>query len=200
VEDTSAVLRQLRDAVINRRAYQEADALALRLQASFNESYQPLGWVVVRTNGTTGWGNYERSLDLGRGVAQARYEVGPHRYEREAFVSFPDQALVINFKGTAPIDMVVELGTPHAEARWGADDQMVWLDGRAPSHVVPDYWDTEPDVVYQSGSGTRFVFGISLRARGGSIRVEDGRAYVHGADEIGIFLAAATGYAGYGRD
>src|SRR5581483_1700178 len=32
VEDTSAVLRQLRDAVINRRAYQEADALALRLQ------------------------------------------------------------------------------------------------------------------------------------------------------------------------
>src|SRR5579863_8317 len=38
-EDAAAVLAELRAAVLERRAYTDADALALRLQGSFNEAY-----------------------------------------------------------------------------------------------------------------------------------------------------------------
>ncbi|HTV12221.1 MAG TPA: glycoside hydrolase family 95 protein [Acidimicrobiales bacterium] len=200
VEDLSGVLQELRDLVINRRSYAQADALALRLQSSFNESYQPLGWLVIGSEASEHWENYERSLDLSEAVAKVRYEVGSDLYEREGFISFPDRALVVNLKATAKLDMVLELGAPHQEVQAGADDQMAWLEGRAPIHVVPDYWDTDPDVVYQPGSGTRFVFAISVRPSGGTVRLAEGRAYVEGADEVSLFLAAATGYAGYGRD
>ena len=200
VEDLSTVLQELRDAVINRRSYAEADALALRLQSSFNESYQPLGWLVIASETSAHWGSYERSLDLSEGIARVRYEAGGDVYERETFISFPDHALVMHLKATARLDIVLELGAPHPEAQGGADDRMAWLEGRAPVHVVPDYWDTEPEVVYRRGSGTRFVSALSLRAHGGAVRLADGRAYVEGADEVTVFLTAATGYAGYGHD
>lgn len=200
VGDLSTVLQQLRDAVINRRSYAEADDLALRLQSAFNESYQPLGWLVVGLQASEHWVNYERSLDLLEGVARVRYEVGKEVYEREMFISVPDGALVMNFKGTAKLDLVIELGSPHPEAQGGVDDQMVWLEGRAPVHVVPHYWDAEPDVVYLPGSGTRFLSGLSLRAGGGVARLAPGRAHVEGADQVTLYLAATTGYAGYGED
>ena len=200
VEDLSGVLETLRDAVINRRSYGEADALALRLQSSFNESYQPLGWLTVASEVSGPWANYERSLDLLEGVARVRFEAGTDVYEREAFISFPDRVLVMNLASTTKLNMVLELGAPHPGAQSCADDQTLWLGGRAPVHVVPDYWDAQPDVVYEEGSGTRFVSAMSVRATGGTVRLAGGRAYVEEADEVTLFLAAATGYAGYGRD
>jgi alpha-L-fucosidase 2 len=95
---------------------------------------------------------------------------------------------------------VLELGSPHPGKQGGEDGEVVWLEGRAPTHVVPDYWDEEPDVVYQSASGTRFATGFSIRTGGGHVRLAEGRAYVDGADEVTVFVAAATGYTGYGQD
>lgn len=200
VGDVGGVLHDLRDAVINRRSYAEADALALRLQGPFNESYQPLGWLDVVSHPGQGWRNYERSLDLLEGVARVRYEVGAETYEREVFVSVPDGALVMNLKGTAPLDLVLELGGPHPDGQSSADDHMMWFEGRAPLHVVPDYWGTEPAVVYQPGLGTRFTAALSVRASGATVQLTNGRAYVEGANEVTVFVAGATGYVGYGHD
>lgn len=197
VDDLSGVLTQLRHAVLRKRSYAEADALALQLQSSFNESYQPLGWLAIRSQQTGALERYERSLDLFDGVANVDFRLGKDVYEREVFISYPDRALVMKLTGTAKLDFVIGLGTPHPETEAGTDGQLMWLQGRAPTHVVPDYWDSEPEVIYAEGSGTLFRVAVGIRATGGTVNWADGRALVAGADEVTLCLTAVSGYVGY---
>ena len=115
VENSQALLAELRAAVIERRDYVEADALVHGLQGPFNEAYQPLGWLTVDFDGISGPHNYERSLDLSEGVAAVRYEVGGSVFEREAFVSTPDRALIVHMsvRGPKRLNLEIALGSQH---------------------------------------------------------------------------------------
>jgi alpha-L-fucosidase 2 len=200
-ENTGPLLAELRTAVLERRAYVEADALVHGLQGPFNESYQPLGWLTVGLEGGTGEvRNYERSLDLREGVASVRFEAGDSLYEREAFVSVPDRAFVMHLRvrGAAKLNLLLEVGSPHPSRQACEGDGIVWLEGRSPAHVVPHYWAEEPAVVYDAGSGLSFVAGLALSVTGGVVRsAADGPVRLEGADAVTLLVAAATGYAGY---
>jgi alpha-L-fucosidase 2 len=199
-KNPGALLTELRAAVLERRAYVEADTLVHGLQGPFNEAYQPLGWLTVGLEGTGEVRNYERSLNLLEGVASVRFEIGDSLYEREAFVSVPDRAFVMHLRvrGAAKLNLALELGSPHPSKRALDEDGIAWLEGRAPTHVVPHYWAEEPAVVYDPGSGLRFVAGLALSVSGGVVRQPaDGPLLVEGADAVKLFVASATGYAGY---
>ena len=170
------------------------------LQGPFNEAYQPLGWLTVDFDGICGPHNYERSLDLSEGVAAVRYEVGGNLYEREAFVSAPDRALIIHMsvRGRGKLNLEIALRSHHPSLSSHDDEGTLWLEGRAPTHVVPHYWPEEPAVVYSEGSGLRFVTGLGLNVVGGELeRAASGSLRVEGADEVTLFLTAASGYTAY---
>ena len=188
--------------MIERRDYVEADALVHGLQGPFNEAYQPLGWLTVDFDGISGPHNYERSLDLSEGVAAVRYEVGGSVFEREAFVSTPDRALIVHMsvRGPKRLNLKIALGSQHPSLHSYDDGGTLWLEGRAPSHVAPHYWPEEPAVVYDERSGLRFVAGVGLNVVGGALeRGAGGSLRVEGAHELTLFLAAATGYTAYHR-
>ena len=200
-EGSAAVLGQLRAAILERRAYAEADELALGLQGSFNEAYQPLGHLTADFGDSGEARGYERCLDIRNGVATVRFEVGGSRYGREAFASACDGAFVMHLRvlGTGELNVALDLGSPHPSARGHGDDGISWLEGRAPAHVVPHYWAKEPAIVYDPGSGLRFAAGLALRAAGGVVRsMEGGSLRIEGARSLTLFVVAATGYAGYG--
>ena len=200
-ENSGALLRELRTAVLERRDYVEADKLVHGLQGPFNEAYQPLGWLVVDCDGAGEPLNYERSLDLLEGIASVRYEVGETLYEREAFASVPDRVFVMHLRarGAAKLNLALELGSPHPNNLSYDDEAIAWLDGRAPAHVVPHYWAEEPPVVYDPGSGLRFAAGLALKVTDGIVRQESsGTLRVEGADAVTLFVASTTGYAGFG--
>ena len=183
-----------------RRAYTEADALALRLQGSFNEAYQPLGYLTAEFGDDGETQTYERSLDMREGIASVRYEVEGSFYEREAFASAPDRVFVMHLRaaGARKLNVTLELGSPHPSGWDHEDDGITWLEGRAPLHVVPHYWAKEPAIVYEPGSGLRFAAGLALRVDGGVVRpASGGPLRVEGARSITVFMAAATAYAGY---
>jgi len=199
-EDAAAVLAELRAAVLQRRAYAEADRLALRLQGSFNEAYQPLGQLTVDFGDVGEVQSYERSLDMRDGVATVRYEVARSLYEREAFASSPDGAFVMQLRalGTGKLNVTLDLGSPHPDERYVGDDGIGWLEGRTPAHVVPHYWNKEPAVVYEPTFGLRFAAGLAVRVDGGVVHsTSQGTLRVEGTRALTLFLAAATGYAGY---
>ena len=60
-----------------------------RLQGHFNQSYQPLGWLLADFGTERNFENYERSLDLLKAMARVRYEAHGDVFTRDAFVSFP---------------------------------------------------------------------------------------------------------------
>ena len=199
-EDAAAVLAELRAAVLERRAYTQADALALRLQGSFNEAYQPLGYLTADFGDDGQAQNYERALDMQEGIAKVQYEIAGSAYEREAFASASDGAFVMHLRalGAVALNVALELGSPHPSDGDLGDDGILWLEGRAPLHVVPHYWAKEPAVVYDPASGLRFTAGLAIRADGGVVHAtSDGSLRVEGARSLTLFVAAATGYAGY---
>ena len=199
-EGTAAALAELRAAVLERRNYTEADALALRLQGSFNESYQPLGHLTAEFGDSGETQGYERSLDMREGIASVRYEVGGSLYEREALASAPDEVFVMHLRalGTRKLNVTLELGSPHPSGWDREDDGTTWLEGRAPVHVVPHYWAEEPAVVYDPAVGLRFTAGLAIRAEGGVVDATRESVRVEGARSLSLFVAAATGYTGYG--
>ena len=202
IGNSQALLADFRAAVIDRRNYVEADALIHGLQGPFNEAYQPLGWLTVDFDGIPEPDNYERSLDLSEGVAAVRYEVAGSLYEREAFVSTPDRALIVHMsvRGPTKLSLEIALGSQHPAVSSFDDEGTLWLEGRAPAHVVPHYWPAEPAVVYDEQSGLRFVAGVGVNVVGGALeRAAGGSLRVEGADELTLFLAAATGYTAYDR-
>ena len=131
VEGSAAVLAELRAAVLERHAYAEADALARRLQGSFNEAYQPLGYLTADFGDNGEAQNYERSLDMRDGIASVRYEVAGSLYEREALVSAPDGAFVMHLRalGTGELNVTLQLGSAHPSER-DQDDDGMYLAGR----------------------------------------------------------------------
>ena len=200
-ENSAKVLAELRGAVLERRAYAEADALVRLLQGPFNEAYQPLGWLSIKAEDVSQLMGYQRSLDLSEGVASVCYEAGTSLYQREAFVSGPDHAFVMHLsvRGPAKLNLTIELGSPHPSELIHDGDGVVWLEGRTPAHVVPHYWAEEPAVVYDPSSGLRFAAGLTLATTGGVVRrVATGAVVVRNADAVTLFLASATGYTGYG--
>ena len=202
VENAEALLAELRDAVIERRDYTEADALVRGLQGPFNEAYQPLGWLTVDHEGISAPYNYERSLDLSDGVVAVRFGANDNEYEREAFVSVTDRASILNFRvrGSRRLNLEISLGSPHPSVGWNDDDGTLWLEGKSPAHVVPHYWSEEPAVVYDLASGLRFAAGVVVKAVSGAVKPEAGGTLrVEGAQEVTIYLAAATAYVAYDR-
>jgi alpha-L-fucosidase 2 len=199
-EGSATVLAQLRSAVLERRAYAEADALALRLQGSFNEAYQPLGYLTGDFGAIGEVRGYERSLDLRTGVVSVRYEAGGSGHRREVFASAPDGALVVHLEalGTGKLNATLELASPHPSERDQEDDGIIWLEGRAPAHVVPHYWAKEPAIVYEPGLGLRFAVGLAVRAMGGSVHATAGKALrLEEVEAVTLFVVATTGYARY---
>ena len=124
---------------------------------------------------------YRRELDLREAVARVSYRQGDTRYTREAFVSAPDEALVLRLGADHPgrLSFDVTLDRPErAEAATVGSDGLEMLgqlnDGR------------------QGDQGVRFSTRLRVIPTGGSVSAEGGRVRVRRADAAVLLLTAAT--------
>ncbi|MHA7987472.1 glycosyl hydrolase family 95 catalytic domain-containing protein [Rathayibacter sp. CAU 1779] len=169
-EPPGRILRELR-AAIARGDHAAADGWARRLQSeTWTESYQPVGRLGWRwgaddagarsaeradADGSGAAENdaengvispYERTLDL----RHARAEIRAGGHVLSAFVSHPDDVLVVQSSRSDVIAPV--FATPHEGARVRREriDDIEWLIavGRAPAHVVPEYERSQHPVIY----------------------------------------------------
>jgi alpha-L-fucosidase 2 len=75
------------------------------------------------------------------------------------------------------------------------------LRGQSPCQVDPSYLRSEDAVQYDEpgGEGMTYVTLLQVRAAGGQVQVQDGALVVSGADDVTLYLAAATSYNGFER-
>jgi alpha-L-fucosidase 2 len=201
--DGASTLSSIRQAVLERRDYECADALARSLQGPNTESYQPLGTLELHFGTGRGCTGYRRSLDLTRGVALVEYEIGGVRWRREAFASFPHRVMVLRVTASAPgaVSLDMALRSPHPGTKSAADgDRRVVLSGRGPAHVAPLHHDERDPVRYSDDAGTVFCVVAGAEHEGGDHAVsEDGKFSLSGADAVTLLVAVRTGYVGHGR-
>lgn len=179
--------------------YSGADALCRRMQGPFTQSYQPLGELRLRLGHTGAPERYQRALDLRTALASVSYRLDGVTYTREAFVSFPDQVLVLHLAADQPgrIDLDVALDSPHPH-RVAGEHGALLLEGRAPEQVAPNY-DPAVEPVRYGPAGMRFAAAVGLAAQGGSVGAQHGGLRVRGADAVTLVLAAGTSFAGFDR-
>ena len=160
-------------------------------------SYQPLGdlWLDFGTAKDTS--DYRRELSLAEGIARVTYKRGGATLTREAFVSAPDDVLVVRVTTDKPgtLAFAISLTRPRDATVTAAGDNCLHLDGQV---VDVEKNDGGPEA-NGGGSGPggkhmKFAGRLLVRVDRGKVRVDGNELRVEGAGEAVILLTGATDY------
>jgi alpha-L-fucosidase 2 len=124
--------------------------------------------------------DYRRELDLGEAIARVRYEKDGVRYLREAFVSAPDEVIVLRIAADKPgaVSFDTRLDRPER-----AETVTTGTDGLTMTGQLENGVD---------GKGVRFAARLRALSRGGRVFANDGVVRVRDANEVILLVTAAT--------
>ena len=124
---------------------------------------------------------YRRTLDLAEAIGRLTYEQAGVRYTREGFVSAPDEAFILRLTASEPgrLSFDATLDRPERAAVSRAGDAGLLLAGQLNDGRNGD-------------TGVRYAARLQVAARGGSIQATADTVRVTGADEVVLYVTAAT--------
>lgn len=194
-------LETVRRLVLQEEKYAEADKVCRKMQGPYNQSYLPLADLHVEFPDNGPVTEYRRELDLPTGIAGVYYRAGDCEFSREAFASAPDQVIALRLRATQPgrLSFDVWLESPLRSQAAADGATRLRLEGKAPSHVDPNYLKSENPIQYDEaeGKGMRFAAMAAILPEGGEAKAAGSRIAVRGASSATILVAAATGYRGF---
>ena len=135
--------------------------------------YQPFCDLRLHFPGHGQAAKYRRELHLEDAIAETSYNVGSTNFQREVFVSYPDQVLVVRITASQPGQVTFSVGmdSPQAGTRVEstANDTLQLTGQIQPRQNPPSSWTGSWDQ-----PGMRFAAVLKVLAEGGSVR-SDGR-------------------------
>ena len=144
--------------------------------------FQTLGdlWIDF-TEAADGYTDYCRDLSLNKAVATVSYVHHGKSFRREAFVSHPDQVMVVRFSCDAPSSLSFDcrMSRPERFATHAEADHLVM------SGALSDG---------KGGDGLRYMARLKAVCQGGEVAYTDQGLQVRGADEVLLLLTASTDY------
>jgi alpha-L-fucosidase 2 len=129
--------------------------------------------------------NYRRELDLSDAVTHLRFSRGGVEFQREMFVSKPDEAMVLRLTANkaGQISFAATMDRPEGFETAGDGQNGLLMTGQLDNGV--------------DGKGVRYAARIRVVNKGGSVSVQGHVLNVSKADEVVLFIAAATDYRGF---
>lgn len=128
---------------------------------------------------------YRRSLDLHDATARVAYEQGGVHYQREMFVSAPDQVMVLHLQAdrAGALNFVVHLSRAERAQVQVEGDNGLLMQGQLDS----------------GGSGAGLTFAAQLRvvAPAADMRAEGDGIRIQGARDVTLLITEATDYDGF---
>ncbi len=191
--EAAASLNKIRELLFAGK-YKEANELTIQTQickgkgSGFGNGsnvpfgcYQTLGDLYLDFNRSSPFSNYRRELDLDEAIARVSYEQEGIRFEREVFVNYPDNVMVVRIRANQAksIHFSAFLNRPERFSTL-SDNQSLLMYG------VLDNG--------KGGEGMKYAARLRVLNKGGSVRYEDNSVSVNGADEVTLLFTAATDY------
>lgn len=189
-------LPKVREAVFAEK-YDLADRLVKQMQGPYTQSYLPMGDLYLEFEQNGEPQAYRRWLDLDTAVHHMEYTLGDVRFAREAFISAPANALVVRLTCSKPggLSFKVRLESPlHSQVH--VEENHLILTGKAPQQDDPHYLNSKNPIVYGE-EGMTFAVRVQLELKGGSLVFEENSLRVVSANEVRLFLVAATSFNGF---
>ncbi len=191
-------LPKIREAV-NQGDYQLAGELCKKMQGLFSQFYLPLGDIVIKQNLKKQPSAYYRDLNISDAIATTRYTVDGVQYQREVFISHPDQVIVIRLSaGKAGMLNFTASSASLLHYRKEVVQNDFLLKGKAPANV--DYETGELNYTDVSGcNGMRFQLRMRAIAKDGKIKTDTAGIHVNNASEVVLIIAAETSFNGFDK-
>jgi alpha-L-fucosidase 2 len=200
--DAKDYLPDVRRAVLEQKDYHLADQLCRKMQGLFAEAYQPIGSLHLDCTHSGTVTDYRRELDLASAVAATRYKVGDVRFERAAFSSAPDQAIVLRLSTSKPgqLNATIWMDGALVKSVQTVGANRLLLTGKAAKHIAgAGHPGNETPVVLSDvpGEGMYYAAVLEAKVEGGRISANGDRLLIHDATACTLMLTAATGYRGF---
>ncbi len=189
-------LAEIRQALFENRR-KDAQALCdeyINTPGPHGMPYQTAGSLVLDFDGTEGYSDYYRELDLNRAVSTTTYSVDGVKYTRESFVSFTDQVVVMRLTASKPgaVSFRASYDLPYRE------DRILGRGALLPS--------ANTGIMYISCKGddhegiegrVRFTDRTCVIADGGAVQSSDNGLTVKNADAVIICISVGTNFVNY---
>jgi alpha-L-fucosidase 2 len=179
--------------------YALADQLVQHMQGPYNQSYLPLGDLILELEHPAELQDYHRWLDLDTAVNHTAYNQGGIQYTRQAFISAPANVLVLRLtcSQSGALSLAIRISSPlHSHLQ--AVESQILLTGKAPQHVEPSYLNLDDAIIY-GDEGMTFAVRLGFQVTGGSCLVDGDSLRMSAADEVLLILCAATSFNGFDR-
>ncbi len=195
------LIPQVREA-LSREDYKTAEKINQKIEGKFTESYSPLGTLFIEHSGLGVASNYYRELDISKAVAKVQYNLNGTTYTREYFISNPDKIMVIKLSANKKKSLSFSIKFKSLlKYETSIEDNIVQVQGYAPSRAYPSYMWNEPDPIgFDENKGTRFSTQIKVKNNGGTISVSDSSLKISNADETILYISVATSFNGFNND
>jgi alpha-L-fucosidase 2 len=195
------ILKKTRDAVF-KGDYIKAAEEWKKISSPYCARYLPMGDLFLEMKySDTVRSEYYRELDIARAISTVNYRIGGKKYQRESFISYPDNALitVISCNKGSSVSFDASLSSKLKFGITGIDGNTIALRGKAPWHVAHRDNDPLGQVVYseEDGKGTAFEIRLRILNTGGTVSQENNRLVIKDADKVIIILASATSFSGF---
>ncbi len=161
----------------------------------YNESYLGAGFLHLEFLEECREYSLTRELRLDTACAKTEIETGQGRIRIESFASGPEEVLVTHVTGEVPVSAVLRADSLlrfSCRAREG--ELELW--GEAPSHVEPNYVESETPVCY--GGGMKFSI-LTRVACDGKTEAGEEQIRIREAREIILYTTITTGFRGYDK-
>ena len=193
------VVRQL---VLEKQDYHQADIECRKMQGPYNQAFEPLADLSLKFDHGDQVRSFRRSLNLDSGIARVSYELEAGEIVREVYSSAPAQAIVVQLTASKPgqLNCEVRLTSQLHSASIATEGGEITLSGKAPSESVPNYLKNDNPILYDDtpGKGMYFAAVLKARAHGGKVTpLPDGGVRITGAAKARLIIGAQTGYRGY---
>ena len=189
------VLEDVKEQCAQEHYFEAQNLIERKMLGQYNESYMPLGSFRYHYCGIENVENYRRELDLEEAVVRTEFTCAGRQYQSEVFVSNPDHAMVVHLVSETKmkIDFWLESKLQTISTIQRENSQMI--SGNAPSHVDPNYVESENPIVYMHQElGMPFCCQMHVDTVDGDVSCVDGKIQVRDAREIRILITAADGY------
>jgi alpha-L-fucosidase 2 len=192
-----ASLQELRASIFAGKI-DEAERLAANVMGrpSLLHPYQPFCDLRLYFDGQNDAGDYRRSLTLDDATSTVTYRSGGVLFRRDAFVSHPDQAIIVRLTADRPGRHTLSIGLDSPQP--GAKTEAIGTDGLHLTGQIPPRQN--PDGAWLASwtaPGLRFAAVLQVRIEGGTLEREGERLRVRDADAVTILFSGATGFRNY---
>ena len=160
-------------------------------------SYEPLGDLWLDFGGALEHTAYRRELQLADGRARVSFRSGNATITREAFVSAPDDVLVVRVATDEPgtLAFKVNLTRPRDATVRAADGGRLRLDGQIVDVEEKDGgYEDNPGGSGPGGAHMKLAARLAARVDRGKVLAEGSQLRIEGATEAVLIFTAATDY------